>query len=148
MDTTEELYGYFYAGMPNLSAGELFFWIFLEEAQEQLSTKDVFSLGLIIAGLPLLHTRVKFAGATPNTSLLSVTARHYINIQLKRKLPTLTWGSMKRMKFSYVKNLGAFVGRWVPFLGVFILLYDITIITKKTISRYNLIVKPEHRLYD
>lgn len=148
MDTTEELYGYFFDGMDNLSPQELFFWVFLEEAQKQLGTEDIVALGLIICGLPIIPTRGKFSGATKNTSVLSVTSRKFLQFQFRSGKPTLTWGSMKRLKFSYTKNLGAFVGRWVPVLGVMILLYDITMIVKNTLSRYNLIVKPEHKLYD
>lgn len=36
MDTVEELNGtYFYKGVCNISAGELFFWIFLDKIDEQ-----------------------------------------------------------------------------------------------------------------
>lgn len=39
MDTVEELNGtYFYRGFSNLSAGELLFWVFLDETAEQLGT--------------------------------------------------------------------------------------------------------------
>lgn len=41
MDTIEQLNGtYFYKGLHNLSAGELFFWVFLDEAQRQLNVDD------------------------------------------------------------------------------------------------------------
>lgn len=41
MDTTEQLDGtYFYKGLTNLSAGELFFFVFLEEAQKQPGTTN------------------------------------------------------------------------------------------------------------
>nr|WP_289368233.1 hypothetical protein [Pantoea stewartii] len=47
MDTTEELNGtYFYAGRPNLTAGELFFMIICEEVAAQLGVDD---LGAIVA---------------------------------------------------------------------------------------------------
>lgn len=53
MDAVEELGNtYFYKGMFNLSAGELFFFIFLEEAQKQLGVNDVAVLALIILGQP------------------------------------------------------------------------------------------------
>lgn len=61
---------------------------------------------------------------------------------------TLTLESIKHLRFAYTKNLSAFVGRWVPFLGVIILLYNSVIIMKNTLSHYNMMVKPEHRLYD
>ena len=35
MDTVEELNGtYFYKGIDNISAGELFFWLFLDKTNE------------------------------------------------------------------------------------------------------------------
>jgi len=78
IDTTEELNGtYFYKGLTNLSAGELFFFIFLEEAQKQLGTGDVVALALIILGQPTQSTRGKPAGATPGTSILSENLRRW-----------------------------------------------------------------------
>lgn len=47
VDTTEELNNtYFYAGRPNLTAGELFIMIFCEEVAEQLRIDD---FGAIVA---------------------------------------------------------------------------------------------------
>ena len=41
MDTIEELNGtYFYRGFANISAGELLFWIFLDETSEQFGVND------------------------------------------------------------------------------------------------------------
>lgn len=38
MDTVEELNGtYFYKGVSNISAGELFFWIFLDKMMNSLA---------------------------------------------------------------------------------------------------------------
>ena len=40
MDTVEELNEtYFYRGYSNLSAGELLFWVFLDQASEQFGVK-------------------------------------------------------------------------------------------------------------
>ena len=63
-----------------------------------------------------------------------------------RKEKTLTWNNMLRGKWTYTKSLGAFVGRWIPVLGVSILAYDITMITTKAIQRYNLIVRLEDKM--
>lgn len=110
MDTVEELNGtYFYRGYSNLSAGELLFWVFLDEASEQFGVKDFFTIGLILLGQPEVATRGKPIAATPGTSVLSSQLRHYLKIETRR-LPTLTTGSIKRLKFAYVTNLGAFVG--------------------------------------
>ncbi len=48
---------------------------------------------------------------------------------------------MLKGKWTYTKNMGAFVGRWIPFVGVAITAYDVTVITTNAIRRYNLIVK-------
>lgn len=60
MDTVEELNGtYFYRGFYNLSAGELLFWIFLDETAEQFETGDLLTVGLILLGQPEIATRGK-----------------------------------------------------------------------------------------
>lgn len=49
MDTVEELGGtYFYKGVCNISAGELFFWICLDEADAQLGVQDILALAFLI----------------------------------------------------------------------------------------------------
>lgn len=59
MDTTEELNGtYFYHGQSNLSAGELFDVIFLEQFCDELGI-GIESGAAILAGQPWLKTVVK-----------------------------------------------------------------------------------------
>lgn len=66
MDSVEELNGtYFYKGYSNLSAGELLFWIFLDEAAEQFGTSDLLTVGLILLGQPEIATRGKPGGTPP-----------------------------------------------------------------------------------
>lgn len=52
MDTVEELNGtYFYRGVCNITAGELFFWILLDRVNNQFGgIKDVISMSCIILG--------------------------------------------------------------------------------------------------
>lgn len=60
VDTTEELNNtYFYAGRPNLTAGELFFMIFCEEVAEQLGIDDFGAIVAILSGRNVLTTRTK-----------------------------------------------------------------------------------------
>lgn len=147
MDTVEELNGtYFYRGYSNLSAGELLFWVFLDEASEQFGVKDFFTIGLILLGQPEVATRGKPIAATPGTSVLSSQLRHYLKIETRR-LPTLTTGSIKRLKFAYVTNLGAFVGRWIPILGIFVVAADVSAIAYKATSKYNTIARGKDRLW-
>lgn len=149
MDTTEQLNGtYFYKGMHNLTAGELFFWVFLEEAQKQLGVNDVIALALFILGQPIKSTRAKPRGATKGTSILSENLRRWINIETRMQLPTLTNGSIRRRKFSYVTNLGAFAGRWIPILGITFLLNDVATIGWKATTTYNHIARKEDKFWN
>lgn len=147
MDTIEQLNGtYFFNGLSNLSAGELLFWFFLDEAGQQLGVDDLATLALVILGQPMKATRAKPLGATPGTSYLSYHLREWLKFKVDN-WPTLTTGSIKRLKFSYVTNLGAFVGRWIPILGIVILAYDVTAIAYKATTRFNLIARKEDRLW-
>jgi hypothetical protein len=147
MDTVEELNGtYFYKGFSNVTAGELLFWIFLDETSEHFGVKDYVTIGLILLGQPEIATRGKPAGATLGTSPLSKQLRHYLDIETRR-LPTLTTGSIKRLKFTYVTNLGAFVGRWIPILGIIIIAADVSTITYKATNKYNTIARGRDKLW-
>jgi hypothetical protein len=147
MDTVEEINGtYFYKGYSNLSAGELLFWIFLDETAEQFGTGDLLTVGLILLGQPEITTRGKPGGTTPGTSPLSLQLRHWLNMETRR-LPTLTNSSIRRMKFAYVTNLGAFVGRWIPIIGIFVIAADVSIITYKATNKYNTIARENDKLW-
>ncbi len=149
MDTVEELNGtYFYKGIINVSAGELFFWILLEEIDGYFGGCSNFTtLALILLGQPLIKTRGKFRGATPGTSIASVAARRWLNIELPRPLPTLTNASIRTLKPMMVTNLGAFVGRTVPLLGWALLAKDVTVITFGAINKYNKIARGDDKIW-
>lgn len=147
MDTVEELNGtYFYKGFSNVTPGELLFWIFLDETAEHFGVKDYVTIGLILLGQPEIATRGKPTGATLGTSPLSKQLRHYLDIETRR-LPTLTTGSIKRLKFSYVTNLGAFVGRWIPIPGIIIITSDVSTIAYKATNKYNTIARGNDKLW-
>lgn len=146
MDTTEQVNGYYFNGLANLGPGELYFWVFLDEASKQLEVQDLAGLAIFILGQPMMSTRAKPNGATTGTSPLSYYLRQWLKQEVDH-WPTLTTGSIKRLQFSYVTNLGAFVGRWIPFIGVAVLANDITQIVWKTTSRYNTIAKESDRLW-
>lgn len=59
MDSVEELNGtYFYKGIANISASELFFWILLDEIAEQMGGfDDLGAVALILLGQPTQTTR-------------------------------------------------------------------------------------------
>ncbi|GEC68786.1 membrane protein [Raoultella terrigena] len=149
MDTVEELNGtYFYKGIDNISAGELFFWLFLDKTNEQFGgVTDLLALSCIILGLPLLKTRGKPYGATQGTSIASKYLRQYLNVELPIRLPTLTEASIATLKPKYVSNLGAFVGRGFPVIGWVILASDVSQIVYKTVRDYNTIAHEKDRIW-
>lgn len=129
---------YCYGEMQGLSAGELFFWIMVDKAQEQLGVQDIAAMFCVIAGQPIITTRQKFGGATKGTSIASIAARRTLNIDLKRRvLPTVTNASIRQLKIIFTRNIGTFVGRAVPVVGWLIVAYDVSMITANTISEYN-----------
>ena len=129
---------YCYEDMVDLSAGELFFWILVDKAQEHLGVKDLVAMFAVIAGQPILRTRGKFAGTTKGTSIASRVARKTLNYNLKRRvLPTVTTESIRRLRILFTRNIGTFVGRTVPVVGWAILAVDVTVIMNAAISDYN-----------
>ncbi|WP_175691510.1 hypothetical protein [Burkholderia anthina] len=67
---------------------------------------------------------------------------------LKKKiLPTLTNAGVKRLRFILVRNIGVFVGRAVPVVGWVIAANDVTMISIRSVSRYNALVKPEDKVF-
>ncbi|EOS95285.1 hypothetical protein LU631_03115 [Erwinia tracheiphila] len=148
MDTVEELNNtYFYKGVCNLSAGELFFWVFLDAVDEQLGVSDIVAAASIILGQPTRPTRGKFAGATKGTSIASEAARRYLNIELPFRLPTFTNASLRTLRPKFVNNLGAFVGRAVPVVGWVIASSDVAAIAFHATVNYNRIARGDDKLW-
>ncbi|EOS94128.1 hypothetical protein LU631_09335 [Erwinia tracheiphila] len=148
MDTVEELNNtYFYKGVCNLSAGELFFWIFLDAVDEQLGVNDLVAAASIILGQPTRPTRGKFGGATKGTSLASEAARRYLNIELPFRLPTFTNASLRTLRPKFVTNLGAFVGRAVPVVGWVIASSDVATIAFHATVNYNRIARGDDKIW-
>lgn len=76
MDTVEELNGtYFYDGSSNLSAGELFFWIMVDETLDHFGISDIAAVAGIYLGSNSVTVAGKLAGATPGTSVASIYSR-------------------------------------------------------------------------
>ncbi|MGJ0480357.1 STM2901 family protein [Pantoea agglomerans] len=88
--------------------------------------------------------------ATPGTSVASLFFRKHLSYKFRRRiLPTLTAKSfsLRGLKIFWVNNLGAFVGRAVPVVGWVILANDVAQISFRTVHRYNLIVRPEDKIW-
>ena len=127
---------------------ELFFLVFIDETCKELGVDDVAAVVAIVAGQNWMPTRAKPFGTTPGTSVASILSRKYLDYDLKKKiLPTLTNASVKRLRFILVRNIGVFVGRAVPVVGWVIAAKDVTMISIRSVSRYNSLVKPEDKVF-
>ena len=150
MDTVEERNEtYFFDGMNNLTSRELLFWVLVDETEKQLGIKDVIGIASLILGNNIIDIPGKPETATPGTSPASLFFRKHISYKFrKRVLPTLTKKSvsLKGLKIFWVNNLGAFVGRAVPVLGWVILAQDISVISYRTVTRYNIIAREEDKI--
>ncbi|WP_175855468.1 STM2901 family protein [Burkholderia anthina] len=151
MGAVEGLNGaYHYYGMVNLTAGELFFWIMVDETMIQLGVDDVVSVGMILLGKNNLSTRVKPGGAIKGTSRASQYSRRVFQkaqFPFGLQLPTLVGEPVRNVKIRMVRNIGTFVGRAIPVLGWGILASDIYTITHKTVSHYNKVAREVDRLW-
>lgn len=88
-------------------------------------------------------------GTTRGTSIASLVLRALVNVNFKEAiLPTLTNQSIKNFRFSMTINLGAFVGRWIPQLGITLAAYDVIRISASSVVHYNKLVKNEDRIND
>nr|WP_262388840.1 hypothetical protein [Pantoea agglomerans] len=52
---------------------------------------------------------------------------------------SITWKKMVRGEWAYTTSVGAYVGRWVPWIGAVLTAYDLSIITRNVVHRYKLI---------
>ena len=151
MDTTEQLNGtYFYHGLQNLTPQELLFWVLLDETEKQLGVQNIGAVAGIILDNNSIDVPGKPLTSTPGTSIASLFFRRHMSYKFrKRILPTLTLKSfsMRGLKISWVNNLGTFIGRAVPVVGWVILANDVAQISFRTVHRYNLIVRPEDKIW-
>ena len=151
MDTTEELKGiYYFNGLPNLTPQELLFWLLVDETQKQPGVQDIVAVAGLIPGNNNIDVPGKPNTTTPGTSVASLFFRKHLSYKFRRCiLPTLTAKSfsLRRLKIFWVNNLGAFVGRAVPVVGWVILAKDVAQISFRTVHRYNLIVRPEDKIW-
>lgn len=151
MDTTEQLDGtYYFNDLPNLTPQELLFWVLVDETQKQLGVQDIVAVMGLILGKNNIDVPGKPNTATPGTSVASLFFRKHLSYKFQRRiLPTLTAKSfsLRGLKIFWVNNLGAFAGRAVPVVGWVILANDVAQISFRTVHRYNLIVRPEDKIW-
>ncbi|MFE8049870.1 hypothetical protein RBA63_20505 [Brenneria goodwinii] len=151
MDTVEQLNDtYFFDGLSNLTPQELLFWILIDETEKRLGVQDILGVAALFLGDNSVEIPGKPRTATPGTSRASIFFRKHLSYKFRsRILPTLTRKSftMRGLKIFWVNNLGAFLGRAVPVVGWVILANDVTQISYRTVHRYNLIVRPEDKIW-
>ncbi|MGD8163395.1 STM2901 family protein [Pantoea sp. FN0307] len=150
MDTTEQLGGtYFYGGLANLSAGELFFWIMIDVTAEHFTgAKDVIAAAAVYSGANQVSVTGKFKGATKGTSYASQYSRKMLkNIMLPFKLPTWIHSPTPQNPFRIKKimtmRLATFTGRTIPVIGWLVLATDVAQIAYEATVRYNRIANQE-----
>ncbi|MGF6478909.1 STM2901 family protein [Paraburkholderia sp. JPY419] len=150
-DSTKKINTYIHGGRA-VDNETLFICIATEEACKHFGIKDysgVLAIVLVLAGQPLIPTRAKPMGTTRGTSIASLVLRALVNVNFKEAiLPTLTNQSMKNFRFSLTRNLGAFVGRWIPQLGITLAAYDVIRIAASSVMHYNKLVRNEDRIND
>ncbi|OWS77641.1 STM2901 family protein [Pantoea sp. VS1] len=153
MDTTEQLNGtYFYGGLSNLNAGELFFWIMVDVTAEHftgaaVATGNVVAAAAIYAGRNNVAVSGKLANATPGTSYASIQSRRLLQkYRLPFPLPTIV-GNPFNMKIIMTQKLGTFVGRTVPVIGWAVVASDVGVIGWKSMNRYNTIARAEDKIW-
>ncbi len=144
MDTTEEQNGtYFYHGQVNLTAGELFDVIFLEQFCDELGI-GITSGATILAGQPWLETRTKPGTAIKGTSIISKYARMLLK---NTKVPFgLRIKTPVGIRMRTTNSLAAVIARYVPWLGSFELINSLYQVSRKTQNKFNLIARPEDRI--
>lgn len=145
MDTVEQLNGkYFFEGM-SVDKHELLLWLILDEFKKIFSgITDMLAIASLLTSFPVIPVTGKLGGApTKGTSPMSMVSRYLIRYRFKTRHRTITWKQMLNGRWAYTTSLGAYVGRWVPWLGAVLVAWDLTKITRNVIHRYQLIVFKE-----
>ena len=143
MDTTEQLNEkYFFDGM-SVDKEELLYWLILDEFRKQFSDAiDILAVASMLVSLPVIPVSGKLGAgmATRGTSPLSLASRTLIRQRFRKGRRTITWAKMLRGEWAYTTSVGAYIGRWLPWIGAVLTAYDLAMITRNVIHRYRLIV--------
>ena len=150
MDTTEESGGtYYYHGHVNVSAGELFDLIFIEQMADALGITTEAAVTVLV-GQPFIPVSGKLSAETntPGTSIASIISRRLLKdarfpFGLK---PSAPMGKFSKLKMVPTTKIATFIGRWVPFVGYAQLITIMYTVSKRTREKYNLIARPKDRI--
>lgn len=145
MDTVEELGGtYFYHGNANVTPQELFLLIFVEGLANHLGV-TVETAATILAGQPILPKRKVLGASGSRTSIASKVARRILKgARFPEGVRVETIIGMGRSR--QTNNVGAVVGRAVPFVGYAQAVIIFALVARETRNKYNLIARPKDRI--
>ncbi|CFQ31388.1 STM2901 family protein [Yersinia bercovieri] len=146
MDTVEQVSGYYFKEMHNLSQGELAFWVTVDEVEKQFNGIDIVAFAFILGGLNIIPVPGKPHTAPPALAFYHLSLRRMISCRLNNRWRSPTWKTLIGGGWARTTSLGGLIGRWIPWLGVAITAYDISIIGYRSVHRYNLIVSSRDRL--
>lgn len=150
MDTTEEINGtYFYHGHANVTPGELFDMIFIEQLADALGMTTE-AVSMVMIGQPFIPVSGKLSAATntPGTSVASMISRKLLgDARFPFGLrPGAPMGKLSKLKMVPTNKIATFLGRWVPFVGYAELIITVQLVAKRTREKYNLIARPKDRI--
>lgn len=151
MESTIQDQTYRYQGKEGLTASELLFWVFVDQASEHFGTDEIAAIIMVLSGRNNIPTRQKPRGAIDRTSIASLASRKALRgkrIPGDLKLPTLVGTNVFNLRIRMVRNLGAFVGRTIPVIGWLLLATDVGTISYKSVRRYNQIAIGDDKLWD
>jgi len=137
---------YAYGIHQNLAPAELFVFIALDETRKQLGLDDLAGAAAILLGQNDIPVAGKLGGSVAGTSVVSLTARSLLPFNVRVRLPTIVKAGVGGIRIAMTRNLGAFVGRAIPVVGVILLSKDALLIMRDTVWTYNRLVKPEDRV--
>lgn len=140
---------YDYHGHANVTSGELFDLIFIEQLADALGiTTEAASMVLI--GQPFIPVSGKLSAATntPGTSVASILSRKLLGdtrfpFGLRLGAPM---GKLSKLKMVPTSKIATFLGRWVPFVGYAELIITVQLVAIRTRQKYNLIARPKDRI--
>lgn len=150
MDTTEERNGtYYYHGHTNITPGELFDLIFIEQLADALGMTTE-SISMILIGQPFIPVSGKLSAATntPGTSVASVISRNLLgDTRFPFGIrPAAPMGKLSKLRMVPTSKVATFLGRWVPFVGYAELVITVHLVAKRTRDKYNLIARQKDRI--
>lgn len=112
----------------------------------RLGLDDLAGAAAVLLGQNDIPVAGKLGGSVAGTSVVSLTARTLLPFNVRVRLPTIVKAGVGGIRIAMTRNLGAFVGRAIPVVGVILLSKDALLIMRDTVWTYNRLVKSEDRV--